>query len=466
MNDKKDIVINRMYVGDYLTSNLGHEIINLFRADNDKHYLYLNPTGNVEYDSIGYMLMVKNFDTNTYEIIGLAEGFKRAKGAECRLKKDIGETVKKIHDDQEEFINKENVINEKGNEVIGIKYDGVSILDIFKNYKQQSIFITYQDATVYVPKKGIRIFIQYGEERNQNIPNAYYIKLNGYKKPGFTLRQYIWENPKKPSKSDDISLKILKQDYDNCMEIISNKSLWTTDKDWKVNVNEVDFHAVSLFDICRIQDDENRISYALSYFMLQPEYREMWTNFFKDKNVKEQNQINLSYVYEIEREKDAKITNDEDTGGRIDIFIKDDKNKNLIVIENKIKSSINTIKADKKKEGKNCQLTRYTKYIQELLKKDEFKDYKSYFILLVPEYNKLQIERELKQYDINNYKVTTYKDLYDFLGIETNKKLFENDHNFMSFYNLISRHANETANGFLYQEMREKLARRIIESKN
>ena len=33
------IVINRMYVGDYLSSNLGHEVINMYTADNGKHYL-------------------------------------------------------------------------------------------------------------------------------------------------------------------------------------------------------------------------------------------------------------------------------------------------------------------------------------------------------------------------------------------------------------------------------------------
>ena len=28
------IVLNRMFVGDYLSSNLGHEVINLYQADN------------------------------------------------------------------------------------------------------------------------------------------------------------------------------------------------------------------------------------------------------------------------------------------------------------------------------------------------------------------------------------------------------------------------------------------------
>ena len=43
MNDsKKTIVLNRLYAGRYLSTHLGHEVINMFQADNGKHYLYLN----------------------------------------------------------------------------------------------------------------------------------------------------------------------------------------------------------------------------------------------------------------------------------------------------------------------------------------------------------------------------------------------------------------------------------------
>ena len=49
MNTKKNvIVLNRMYVGKYIFNNLGHEIINMYAADNGNHYLYLNATGNFE----------------------------------------------------------------------------------------------------------------------------------------------------------------------------------------------------------------------------------------------------------------------------------------------------------------------------------------------------------------------------------------------------------------------------------
>lgn len=41
----KEIVINRMFTGKYLRDNIGHEVINLFQADNGKYYVYLNDIG-------------------------------------------------------------------------------------------------------------------------------------------------------------------------------------------------------------------------------------------------------------------------------------------------------------------------------------------------------------------------------------------------------------------------------------
>lgn len=47
-NTKDVIVLNRMYAGSYLATHLGHEVINMFQADNGKHYLYLNSKGNFD----------------------------------------------------------------------------------------------------------------------------------------------------------------------------------------------------------------------------------------------------------------------------------------------------------------------------------------------------------------------------------------------------------------------------------
>ena len=41
--DYNGIVINRMFSGEYLRENLGHEVINLYQADNGCRFLSLFP---------------------------------------------------------------------------------------------------------------------------------------------------------------------------------------------------------------------------------------------------------------------------------------------------------------------------------------------------------------------------------------------------------------------------------------
>ena len=75
--EKKCIVLNRMYVGDYLASNLGHEIINLYQADNGGNYIYLNSSGDfvkAHQGRVGYMLFVKYYSIGEVEVIGMATG--------------------------------------------------------------------------------------------------------------------------------------------------------------------------------------------------------------------------------------------------------------------------------------------------------------------------------------------------------------------------------------------------------
>ena len=46
----REIIINKMYVGGYLSEgdNIGHEIINLYKADDGENYIYLNSQGTIE----------------------------------------------------------------------------------------------------------------------------------------------------------------------------------------------------------------------------------------------------------------------------------------------------------------------------------------------------------------------------------------------------------------------------------
>ncbi len=47
------IILNRMYVGDYLGENIGHEVINLMKPDKgDDYYIYINPRGDLNKEFI------------------------------------------------------------------------------------------------------------------------------------------------------------------------------------------------------------------------------------------------------------------------------------------------------------------------------------------------------------------------------------------------------------------------------
>ena len=244
-------------------------------------------------------------------------------------------------------------------------------------------------------------------------------------------------------------------------------------------------HQTSLFDICQIQNNENIFSNALQYFM--EKYPAIWKEFFKQHGVK------LGVCYKVSREVDVKIenttnNNNEDyteqkstrnkNSGRIDLLIRDDKN--IIVIENKIKSDINSIESDRRKEeqqikdakdtngqdglSKITQLNRYKEYVDWLIRSAKTKNEENttkeelepHYFILAPNYN---IPSDTMD---DLYKVITYGDLYNFLKIISAVK---DDPNFKAFFEAMHRHTHENVNDYLYYEMQEKFFNRIKQLK-
>lgn len=435
--DNKGIVLNRMDgSGEYLHTNLGHEIINFFQADNGKHYLYLNATGNFakEHENkIGHMLFVKYYDKGIVEIIGMATGLEDVQGANMPLKRDkkFKEVDKNIWKLQIDFINKEKVC-----------YGGKSILEIFSGAEQQSIFITYEAEKVYQIESSHRIFICFSSVNSDaNLPKgARVIKLSEINQAKTSLKQYIYPSDSKEDYSDS------KNDYKALKELIDVEDLWVSVGKVNLNQDTASRQMISLFDICQIQNNENCFSNALAYFMMQPQYYKLWREFFDKFG------INLDKDFSVEREASAKIEdinwdhNTKPSGGRIDLLIRD--GKNIIVVENKIKSDINSVAKDKF----DCnQLDRYVNYIEWLKSENE----KGHFILLTPNYNVPTLKEEMR----NIYKIVTYGKVYDFLSDYKHK--FENDLNFVAFFNAIKRHTFKTENEYYFQEMMEKFYRRV-----
>lgn len=426
-----------MYVGDYLSTNLGHEVINMFQADNGGHYLYLNAYGNFGKDhsgQIGYMLLVKYHAEGMFEVIGKAEGLMDVEGADATLKQDYKAVNPSISTAQTEYIKNEN-----------ITYGGVSIRKIFNDAEQQNIFITYKAARLFKPNR--KIFIGYGVEAD--------VVLNGYKQAKTSLKTYIYPEGTFAGDQKREKIEEKKLDYKKLYDLIEQDNLWIESKECiNDDLLKIKSREVSIFDICQIQNDENRFSYALAYFMTQPKYKKLWQDFFKRYN------INLGDNYTVTREESAKIEDKEwshatkPSGGRIDLLIRDDKN--IIVIENKIKSDINSIEGDNEGE----QLERYYNYILWSTQKDKpDEDKNPHFMILTPNYN----QPHIKSKDMEKlYQVITYGELYTYLD---GKDEVKNDHNFKAFFEAMHRHTHENVNDYLYYDMLEKFVRRINTNK-
>ena len=131
-----EILINQLFAGAYLQegTNIGHEVINLFRNDNDDNYLFITPSGVVNGHNVESVLFVQNIKGNkTMEVVMKADG----------LHETSGDEIKEIF------------------------YSGVNIVDIFKKNLYHGgldsisidIMATYRADKVVFPKKDKRIII-------------------------------------------------------------------------------------------------------------------------------------------------------------------------------------------------------------------------------------------------------------------------------------------------------------------
>ena len=475
----EDIVLNRMYTGSYLSSNLGHEVINMFQADNDKHYLYLNSKGNFSKDgaSVSTMLLVRGIGEKRVEIIGLAKNLKFVKSAQCKLPRDLGRVNKKIQTQQWDYMK-------------SIEYGGALIKDIFGDEGQQSVFISYEtDANnFYLPQR--RIIINFKDKQEddnskkkaKNSENIYLTELSF---ASTSLHQYVSENSNK-------------HDWTVLHEICENASLWKKGIK-KVEVpDNLSEQQDSLFDICRIQDDENRFSNALSYFI--EKYPDIWIKFFESKGVK------LSKIDSVTREEDAKIDNskcEEKTGGRIDLLIRTPEC--YIIIENKIDSRIIF-------QGGVSQIQRYYNYVNYLQREEkerlekakkeleskidgykaelgecngmrstpnrnkkinklktekeeaenelkylpEFKEREVIGFVLAPNYNpptdsELEVKNGAGQI-VYKYEPVSYKEIYDWLQDKAEVTI-DKDPNFKAFHNAMKKHTYATKSEAIREDM-------------
>ena len=406
MSEQGVIVLNRMYSGEYLDENLGHEIINLYKSDNGRFFLYLNALGTFDKkwtNKIKTMFLVRTIrGTKQLEVLGVAT--------------DLTDVYKYGDVNQKEFI-----------ELNNIKYAGKFLHEIFiSNKKQQDICITFEAKKVLLPAK--KIILSFDENTfEQNKSNLCVLKIYGINQAKASLKQYI-----------DVSDTI----FSKLQSLINDPSLWNGEAQ-RIYPDGFDMNDDTYFDICGVKYSELAYSNALAYFFKK--YPCLLSSLLEKECGIDFDISNGISVYREKRNIDLLITN----------------GKESLVIENKIKSGINGI--DKKDPKKN-QLDKYYKLFQKNKKETEEeisfrKQFPNpHFFVFTPNYNDI----DLNQYESGRfYSSIKYSQLYNcFLK----QKVYETDCLVKDFVDSLKTHSGDYCND-LYEAMKSRFLQ-IIQTKN
>ena len=377
-----------MFRGNYLREKLGHEIINLFRADNKKHYIYVNPWGHVnekDYGKIETILLVRYVGNRKVKIIAkawnLSDSYSGVKGRHSRKERtpqDLLEIKKGQMKDCEE-----------------IKYGGKKLADIF-NYAEendkQGILVSYEAGDFRRAKDDERLYVDYSNKEEMGNPGCH------------SLRGYY------PCNSDD---KRKKNVYKKLTEIINDDSCWKEkDNSEMIDIRGTIKKQFNILNVIGKEDDELAFSNWFSYLL--NENPAMLKDFARS-------------VLNCELSSQAYVLREEKN---IDLLIVDPGTNSLVVIENKIKSGINGAKKkqedlpttqmndsntelDSEKTNNYNQLDKYKENANKIAKDIGFPDETHpKFYAFLPNYNK----REEDTYKSKGYEVVWYKEIRNFFS--------------------------------------------------
>lgn len=417
---KMKILVNRMYAGGFLNNNLGHEVINLFKTDKNKpneehgnrNFIYVQPYGDFDkkHDgSIDAVLLVRYTGPHMMQIIGKAEGLTQLIDFKDKTNKERTKWLEQQHKNQVKKITEDN-----------ISFGGARLNEIFEqNYHNEiAIYMTFEATEIRLANKPI--YITDEKSREDKEKNIYYV---GDKQFAKTSLKMYYENNKM---LEDILL-----DSFGCWE---SENTTETFENIKVEQDHSNF-----LQLIKKEDDELSFSNMLAYYFQNN--KQLFAKFEKEI-------LNIT-----EPDSDFEIAREENN---IDLLIKGDKN--VIVIENKIKSKINGLKHDIEGTIVQSQLGKYRDIVQKMISNPDDSSYgkKTYYFIFSPNYNNIDTQ---KIKDSKGYETIKYNDIHDFF--DKNKV---DDKYFNDFVNAMYKHTKPIDND-LYEDMKQNFLLKIKSKK-
>ena len=404
------IIVVRMYAGGYLDENIGHEIINTFKTDSDRHFIYVSPWGMVsrEYANSNYVLLVRGISADVWEVIGYA------------TKLELLLSDKAIDDGRHREIDLiDSDLQLKLIEERGISFGGVSISDLLSEQKQ-TVYVTYETKEYHSVKKDKQLYLVAKPELVKD-DNFIYLPTAKNKFGTQSLHMYMDE-------------KRLNDAYTKLLDLFNNSEWWDGDLCHKINNLEAYDESFNILDVIRRDEDELTFSNWLAYYLANDS--QLLKDFCKE-------------ILNIEIDSESATVKREYEN--IDIWIEDENN--IVVIENKIKSGINGIveeRHDFSSEGIKSQLSKYVNIAD-----SEAAGRKTTFKLLIPDYgvkdDELSIFKEYERY----LPVLRYSDLSRFLETHSTTLPYYED-----YKKAVKKHASPYKKN-LYQIMEERLISKI-----
>lgn len=442
---QNEIILTRMYAGDYLKSdnNIGHEIINLFQADDTntdkgKYFVYINPYGSIASshdDKIRTVLMVRGHGEHMLEVLAKTEGY---------LKQWVYDRYSKVKKDDEKYRQEREKIHDehvKRLSIFHVTYGGVSLENIFKDNQDNDIacYVTFEAEKIIKVKKPIYLVdANYQQVGENNEISMYKLEdLNNFSKQ--SLKMYVLKD--KHFKS-----------YNTLANIINNPDLWgeavgqvdKTEQPPKDTENE------NIFKIIKKEYDELVVSNMLAYYL---EKGKLFKDFAKEVLTIGE----ISDSVKIYREKPVKT---DEGKGFIDLLIEDKTNRKVIVIENKIKSKINGITEhhDINDEKIKSQLDVYYKWAKG---NNTYKGFERKFYIFVPDHNNVDVDKYFSSDREAKYEKVLYSEIYDWFK---NQKGKYKDKYFEDFLALLEKHSQPTED--FEKEIRGRFYKIISEIKS